>query len=1466
MGDHMVRRRRIAAAVALVLTLTTLPGLTRPAGADGTSPFTTSRSMVVDPGTGRVFVSGDDGVAALSPTGQLIGQIPGISGARGMDATQGSIWVSATGTDEIVRVDPVDLDVVERHEVEASIADEVTIVGTTAWFNDTDDNYRLTTLDLTTGATTRIDASTPRSGVRRIGSATDAAVVFERHSSAGAVQIRSTNAPFEVIRTGSVATRVEDLAVSADGLRMWTAGDYPKALSEVSASTLMPTGVTLPFASGTRKATASDARGGIVVGVASGHLRLFREGVPTVVGTASVPAISSVPPDLDDPDLALAPDGQTAYLLLEGSPTLRVIDLRPDIPTAPSTSATRGSSRLVTVGGRFLGGTTAVTVGGVATDPIDVSETSVSFRVPAATPVGAQTVVASGPTGAATTTLTVTPDEGATLGGTVTSSDTPLSGAQLELSGGSLASPQTTTTADDGTYSFAGVPVGRNYRLDAHDPGSSGPDQQISRIVLSSEQPTTLDIDLTGPDPTGPVVADTKLGGAAPKDLVVEPTTGRVAVAVDGEVDILDAEGALLARVLDLPGATALTRMGTDIYVGSGVAARITRIDLESLHVTGSWPLGVLATGSIAAAGNRIWFVDGAYGLEIRSLDPVTGAVSNGHGPLVHGSTLESVEGAPDLLVAADEHSTAHRTALLRANGDDLDLVAEIDNFDVDTTPVAPVVASASTGKLIDAQGHRFDLDDLRPDGFQYPGSGRPAYAPGSGGVVAMGASAWSAADAVRSHAFDTWSIAPGLAASGRRLYAAGPEGRIVTYDLAPTVTSTGGYRYGGQPATLLGTGLGQATRVEVDGAPVAVTAKAAGQITLTLPDLAIGLHQVTVTTPWGTSKAAPLRIGPARPPRPPSSIGASSDRRDVVVSWQPSPDDGGTPVTSFEVTASPGGATCIASASERSCRFSGLAQGSTFTFTVTATNAVGSSDPSTPTRSLAVPLKVTPAPPTDVDVALGDRAATLSWSPPGDDGGSPITSYHACIWREAGPLPASGTCEEVPAGTTTIAFTGLPGGLRQQFSVQAVNAYGESTRAAIERTLAPSVPDQPSNAAAYRGSSSIRVDWYDHYDGGSPITSYRVCATPDPTPPGAAPTCIDAPGSPATVPNLTPGVAYRSTVAATNAVGTGASSEPSSGSATPYTFAAAPTGVTAQAGARSAVVQWTAPADGGSVITGYVITPILEGVAQQPVLASAGQVASQLNDLRRTRRYAFTVAAVNAAGTGTASAPTAEVIPTRPGTPFAPFDSWDAFVSEQLRDFTGVRGSVASRAPSVAALTAGTTTAEAYIESLLALPAHQSVVPPTARLYWAFFNRIPDGGGLRHWSDLRRSGVSLIRISASFAGSSEFKRKYGSLSNTQFVDLVYRNVLGRPGDAGGRSYWITKLNRGTSRGQVMVNFSESGEYVRRMARPVSVVDTVVAMTLSSPTTAELAAWVNTDLRDLIIEIFDSQAYAHQHP
>ena len=194
---------------------------------------------------------------------------------------------------------------------------------------------------------------------------------------------------------------------------------------------------------------------------------------------------------------------------------------------------------------------------------------------------------------------------------------------------------------------------------------------------------------------------------------------------------------------------------------------------------------------------------------------------------------------------------------------------------------------------------------------------------------------------------------------------------------------------------------------------------------------------------------------------------------------------------------------------------------------------------------------------------------------------------------------------------------------------------------------------------------------------------------------------------------------------------------------------------------------------------------------------------------------------------------------------PSPPFPSWDAFVARQLRDFRGSPGTAASRAAAVSQLTSGSVTPAALIARLMRQPYFGQNVAPVARLYLAYFGRVPDYHGLTYWAGRHRSGTPLIAISQIFSGSNEFGRVRGSLSDPEFVRFVYRSVLGRAPDARGLEYWVRRLKAGTPHGSVMAIFSESHEYRGTTAAEIDVVMAFAGMLHRAPTVAEVSTWTS---------------------
>lgn len=202
---------------------------------------------------------------------------------------------------------------------------------------------------------------------------------------------------------------------------------------------------------------------------------------------------------------------------------------------------------------------------------------------------------------------------------------------------------------------------------------------------------------------------------------------------------------------------------------------------------------------------------------------------------------------------------------------------------------------------------------------------------------------------------------------------------------------------------------------------------------------------------------------------------------------------------------------------------------------------------------------------------------------------------------------------------------------------------------------------------------------------------------------------------------------------------------------------------------------------------------------------------------------------------------------PPPPGpNPAAPFASWTAMVQQQYLDILGRVGDTGGVQTWVNALQGGSLSPASLIDQFIKSNEFAAVVAPAARLYWAYFRRDPDVDGLLYWAGRLRAGAGLLAVSDAFAASPEFTSTYGSLSDGAFVDLVYRNVLGRAPDAGGLSYWTGQLQqRRITRGGVMVGFSESAEYRNATAAAITVVMTYAAMLRRAPDAGGRAYWIN---------------------
>jgi hypothetical protein len=171
-----------------------------------------------------------------------------------------------------------------------------------------------------------------------------------------------------------------------------------------------------------------------------------------------------------------------------------------------------------------------------------------------------------------------------------------------------------------------------------------------------------------------------------------------------------------------------------------------------------------------------------------------------------------------------------------------------------------------------------------------------------------------------------------------------------------------------------------------------------------------------------------------------------------------------GAPVPDATVTAAPG-STIVPTA----ITVGGLVNGVTYQFEVQAGNAQGSGPFSAPSNSVTPQAPTVPGAPTSVLAIPGDSSASVSWTAPASNGGSPITGYTVTAFTGGAPTGITAT---TGGGTTGTVVVALINGVAYTFSVHATNAIGNGPESAQSAAVTPA--GGPDMSITMTGPASV--------------------------------------------------------------------------------------------------------------------------------------------------------------------------------------------------------------------------------------------------------------------------------------------------------------------------------------------------------------------------------------------------------
>jgi titin len=367
-----------------------------------------------------------------------------------------------------------------------------------------------------------------------------------------------------------------------------------------------------------------------------------------------------------------------------------------------------------------------------------------------------------------------------------------------------------------------------------------------------------------------------------------------------------------------------------------------------------------------------------------------------------------------------------------------------------------------------------------------------------------------------------------------------------------------------------------------------------------------------------------------ATAPGAPTLGAVTAGNGQLSVAFSPPASDGGAAVTTYKYSLN-GGSYVDAATTSSPLVITGLANGTSYTVTLKATNSVG--DGTASSTSAAVTPDIAPAAPTLGTVTAGNQQLSVAFTAPASNGGSAITGYKYSL--NGGAFVNAATTE------SPMVISGLTNGTSYTVALKAINTLDGAASATSAACIPDVLPNSPTVTSIVPGNKQLSVYFTAPVDNGSSAYTCKYSVN------GGALVTFDKTVSPLVISGLTNGTAYTVALVSVNQLGTSTPESSATGTPAPSVPSAVVINSVQVLAATTAgvygkvAIAFTAPAsndDGG--ITGYNLS--INGAEA----TALGKITSPyITTVAPGATYQFVMTATNAVGTS-ASSNTATLTP----------------------------------------------------------------------------------------------------------------------------------------------------------------------------------------------------------------------------